>query len=69
VLEAIKALWKREPVRVLYIAVVVAFLVYEQWKAGVSFQEIIEAVFVVVAAELARSQVTPMRDPRLSEQG
>ena len=66
-IESIKALWKREPIRVIYIAVVVAFLAYTQWKAGVALEEIIQAVFVAVSAELARSQVTPVLDPRLPE--
>lgn len=66
-IDTIKQVWAREPVRIIYIAVIVAFLVYEQWKAGVGIQEIVQAVFVVVSAELARSQVTPVADPKLPE--
>ncbi len=64
-LDQLKALWVREPIRVIYIAVIVAYMVYTQVRAGVGWEEIMQAVFVLISAELARTQVTPVKDPRL----
>ena len=66
-IEIIKQMWKREPIRVLYILGAAAWLVYTQVKSGVGWDQAIEIAVTWAVAEFARAQVTPVSDPRLPE--
>ena len=64
-LDHLVALWRREPLRVVLILAVAVGLAAIQLTNGVGWQEVLSAIAAWLATELARSQVTPVQDPRL----
>lgn len=66
--ELVSTIWKREPVRVLYALVIAGAVAALQILGdGVGWPEAIEAAWIALIGELARSQVTPVADPRLPD--
>jgi hypothetical protein len=57
-------LWETEPLRLIYILALVAWSLYTQLKSGIGIVEALEIAGAIIVMELARTQVTPVAEPR-----
>lgn len=64
-LEQIKALWEREPLRVLFIVGSVGLLIYQGVKSGLGWEDAIATALAWAGLEFGRHKVTPVADPKL----